>query len=271
MIYSMTMFFNEHDLTDLKIKEETPYVDQIIIQESLWTHVGNIKPIRFEADKYKDNSKVLHLIIDNTALYEKCDMKADRFSRANKERRYPVSVLPIQDDDILIVTDIDEIINGEEIPRIIEEVKLRGFVRLEMRAFYYYINVMQAENWSYPYAVNGKIAKQYGLDWLRLNMMGTILPNCGNHFGWLGTLEDIKNKIQNMAHTEFNTKEIVEGTEKRMEKLEDVVGRSDQEKLKVVPIDYLYPRTILNEYSEFKKYVYKEINDRRLSFVSEDK
>jgi hypothetical protein len=255
MIYSMTMYYNEPEIIDLKIKEETPYVDKIIIQESLWSHAGNLKPINFDAVKYRDNKKIIHLVIDNTAPYADCDIAKDRFSRANAERRYPLSVLAIEDDDILIVTDSDEIVNGEEITRIIRETKTRGFVRLGMRAFYYYINVIQANEWSYPYAVNGKIAKKFGLDWLRLNMTGIVLKNCGNHFGWLGNPDAIKNKIQNMAHTEFNTKKIVDETEKRMEQLEDVVGRTDQGVLKVIPIDHLYPRTILNNYAEWKKYV----------------
>jgi len=255
MIYSMTMYYDEPDIIDLKIKEETSYIDKIIIQESIWSHTGNLKPLRFDTKKYEDNKKVLHLVIKNADIYNNCDIEKDRFCRANAERRHPVSQFQIEDDDILIVTDSDEIVNGEEIPRIVRETKTRGFVRLGMRAFYYYINVMQAHEWSYPYAVNGKIAKKFGLDWLRLNMTGTILKNCGNHFGWLGSPDVIKNKIQNMAHTEFNTKEIVEGTEKRIAALEDVVGRTDQGPLTIIPIDHLYPRTILNNYAEWRKYI----------------
>lgn len=251
----MTMFFNEHDLTDLKIKEETPYVDKIVIQESIWTHVGNPKTICFQYDKYLENKKVIHLIVNEHSVFDGCDIQKDRFSRANAERRYPISKFQIADNDILLVTDIDEIINGEEIPRIVEETRRRGFVRLEMRAFYYYINVIQAEPWSYPYAVRGDLAKRLGLDWLRLNMTGTILRNCGNHFGWLGSPEDIKNKIKNMAHTEFNNDDIIEGTEKRLNNLEDVVGRKDQKPLKIIQIDHLYPKTILNNYSYWKKYI----------------
>lgn len=254
MIYSMTMYYDEPDIIDLKIKEETPYVDKIVVQESLWNHVGNVKPLRFDAVKYKENKRVVHLVIDNDVIYKDCNMQGDRFSRANAERRYPVSQFPIEDDDILIVADSDEIINGEEIPRIVSETRKRGFVRLGMRAFYYYINVMQADEWSYPYAVNGKIAKTLGLDYLRLQMVGTILKNCGNHFGWLGGVEKLKVKIQDMAHTEFNNPQVLEGVEKRLENLEDVVGRTDQPKLKVIPIDHLYPNTILNNFAEWRKY-----------------
>lgn len=252
MIYSMTLYFNEDDLVDLKIKEEHQYVDKIVVQESKWTHAGNLKPIRFNYKKYDD--KIVHLVIEDDAIYKDCDMNVDRFCRANAERRYPLSKLPIADDDVLLVTDIDEIINGEEIPRIVYETRKRGFVRLGMRAFYYYINAMQADEWSYPYACSGKIGKKLGLDWLRLNMTGTILKNCGNHFGWLGGAEAIKYKIQNMAHTEFNKPDIINNTEKRLANLEDVVGRTDQPKLSVINIDHKYPRTILNNYAEWKKY-----------------
>lgn len=252
MIYSMTLYFNEDDLVNLKIKEEHQYVDKIIIQESRWTHTGNIKPIRFN-NKY--DNKIVHLVIENNVIYKKCDLNVDRFCRANAERRYPLSQFPINDDDVIIVTDIDEIINGEEIPRIIYETQRKGFVRLAMRAFYYYINVLQSDEWSYPYACSGKIAKKYGLDWLRLNMTGTILKDCGNHFGWLGGEDAIKYKIQNMAHTEFNNPAVINNIKERLENLEDVVGRTDQPDLSVIKIDHLYPKTILNNYAEWKKYV----------------
>jgi len=247
----MTLYLNEDDIADLKIKEEAPYVDKIIIQESMWTHAGNLKPIRFNHKKY--DNKVTHLVIENDIIYKNCDLNIDRFCRASAERRYPLSQFPIADDDVILVTDIDEIINGEEIPRIVSETQKRGFVRLGMRNFYY-INVMQPGEWSYPYAVSGKIAKERGLDWLRLNMIGTILKNCGNHFGWLGGVEAINYKIQNMSHIEFNKPDIITNIEKRLEKLDDVVGRTDQPKLTIIDIDHKYPRSILNNFAGWKKY-----------------
>lgn len=272
MIYSTTMYYNNEEVLDLKIKEESPYVDKIIVVESLWTHVGNPKPINFPVDKYKDNPKVVHLLIDDESGYRNCDMTDNRFSRITVERNYPFFKLPIEDDDVFIVLDIDEILNGEKIPQIVEETRKWDFVRLDMRTFCYYINVESKFNtggittegnlakWAYPYGATGRKCKEAGgdLTLLRVQSMGPILPNCGHHFTYLGGFDKIVDKMKNAAHTELNNPEFLEGVKQRFENLDDITGRQGKDLLEVIEIDELYPKTIRENISAWQKYIFKK-------------
>ena len=267
MIYSMTMFFNEYDLLDLKIKEESPYVDKIVIVESKWTHSGNPKPLNLPIDKYKDNDKIVYLAIDDENIYRDCKKDADGsfHSRADTERNYPLVKLPIADDDILIVVDVDEIINGENISRIVEETRKYGITRICMRLFYYYINVHSPGVWTHPYAIMGGIAKQanhLGLFRSWTGQAGFRIENCGSHFAWLGGAKAVEDKLISFSHTEFATPEIISGIKERFEKLEDAVGRSWMPKLEIINIDELHPKIMRENIGEWTKYILnKETHD----------
>lgn len=261
MIYSISMFFNETDLLDLKIKEESPYVDKILIMEAAITHSGNLKPCNFPIDKYKDNKKVKHVFIKPEAFID-CP---GRWDKEERQRNLAMSHLEVTDDDILIVTDVDEIINGENIEKIIIETRKHGIVRIGMRLFYYHINVIQPNfQWPHAYAATGKKCKESSLSFLRtgpdrnngvFHTKFVYIPNCGNHFAWIGGTKKIEEKINNFAHEEFDTPEIKADIKKRFENLEDIVGRPWMEALTIIDIDELHPKTIRENMPEWAKYI----------------
>lgn len=254
MIYSITLFLNEHDLIDLKIKEEHLYVDKIIVVESSWTHQGNRKSINFQADKYKDKN-IEHLVVTDPSIYEGYDTKVDPHYRPHAERRYPFSVLPIADNDIVIISDCDEIINGENIPYVISQTRIHKFARMHMRMFYFYINTKIKDRWIHPAAAIASKWKYGNLQRIRdFSKDGVIINDCGNHFSYLGSSEEICRKIQSYSHPEFNTPEILNNIEKRKENLEDPLGRTSIS-LEKIEIDDLYPKTILNNLEYWKKYI----------------
>jgi beta-1,4-mannosyl-glycoprotein beta-1,4-N-acetylglucosaminyltransferase len=270
MIYSITLFFNEIDLLDLKIQEESPCIDKIVIAESKWTHQGKPKPLNFPVEKYKNNEKILYLPIEDETYYTDCNLQINRHSRAIADRNYPQTKLSINDDDIIIVTDLDEIINGNQIEKIVTEAKKHEFVRLDTRLFCYYINVWnqfqsgglttngKPANWAYPCAMTGKKYKTATIDNIRTFEIGPILPNCGNHFTSLGGAEKVAYKLQSYSHVEFNSPKVIAGIRKRIENLEDIAGRHDQQPLVVIAIDDKYPKTILNNLEEWQKYMYNK-------------
>jgi hypothetical protein len=256
----MTMFYDEIDLLDLKIKEESPYVDRIVVVESKVTHSGKAKALSFPAWKYGNKVKY---IVAHEEDFADCP---GRWDKEVRQRDIAARPFYIENDDVLIVTDIDEIINGENIPRIVAETRRHGLVRLDMRLFFYYINVQQPGYiCPHPYAVTGRIySENPSLSYLRTGPNrndGTFhanayhLSNCGNHFGWLGGVEKVKEKFNNFCHTEYDTPEVRAGIEARFEKLDNIVGRTDQPKFQIIDIDWLYPRTIRENLSAWNKYI----------------
>jgi len=262
MIYSITMFFNELDLLDLKIKEELPHVDKIIIVESEITHSGNPKPLNFPISKYKDNEKILY-VVASKSVFADCP---ERWDKEVRQRDYAMSRIILSDEDVLIVTDIDEIVNGENISSIVAETMLHGLVRLDMRLFFYFINVQQPHYiCAHPFAVTGKRYKENpSLSYLRtgpdrnsgdFHLNSFHLANCGNHFAWMGGVEKVREKFDNFCHTEYDTPEIRAGIEERYEKLGNIVGRTDQPAFVVIDVDERYPKTIRENISEWSKYI----------------
>jgi len=258
----MTMFYDEVDLLYLKIKEESPYVDRIIVVESYLTHSGQSKPLNFPLEILDENKKVIYIAASKDDFSD-CP---DRWDREVRQRDIAARRFYIENDDIIIATDVDEIISGENIPRIVSATRQHGLVRLDMRLFFYYINVMQP--WyicSHPYAVTGRIySENPSLSYLRTGPNrndGTFhsnayhLSNCGNHFGWLGGVEKIKEKFNNFCHTEYDTPEIRAGIEDRFNTLGNIVGRTDQPAFVVIDIDELYPKTIRDNLSNWTKYI----------------
>jgi len=137
MIYSSIMFFNELDLLDLKIAEESPYVDKIYITESPLTFTGNQKLLNFPVEKYKDNDKIVYLVTPKE-IYKDCKVAWDR---EFLQRNYAQAIIPFNDDDVCFVTDADEIICGDMFPTILHGLKAYQFVAMHMKLCMFYINV----------------------------------------------------------------------------------------------------------------------------------
>ena len=255
----MTMFFNELDLLDLKIKEESPYVDKIVVVESKWTHSGNPKPLNFPWEKYKNNNKIIYLVIYDETLYKDCKKgpEGSFHSRAEVERNLPQSAIPIASNDFVIVADLDEIVKGDQIERIIKEAAKFGHVRLKMEMYYYYINTY-ANIWTEAFCATGWLCSKYSFHHLRLRGEGPIIPNCGKHFSYLGSADTIKYKLQSFSHTELNTPEIINGIQERLDRLTDPAGKFLESPLTITEIDESYPKTIRDNISEWQKYIHKK-------------
>ena len=254
MIYSTSMFMNELELLDLKIKEESPHVDKIFIVESELTFTGNPKSVAFPKGKYDSYGNVEHVLLDKTMF----DNDTDAWVRQERQRNAITDLVSYSDDDVWIVMDLDEIIPGEYIPILVEETRKRGALRMGMQLYYYYINTQFTSDveW-HPIMTTGVAVREHTLDYLRdCVFFGHRVGNCGKHFSYLSNPEGISLKLKSFAHTELGGPEFtdVERIKNHMDQLSDICGRG--KKLEVVEIDSSYPKTILNNLAEWEQYIY---------------
>lgn len=257
MIYYASLFFNELDLLDLKIREESPYVDKMFIVESELSFTGNQKSVNYPKGKYDNYKNVEHVLLKESFFPK----GITAWEREHVQRNAIRSLVGYNDDDIWIVTDIDEIIVGKNIPMLVEETAKHGHICIGMQIYYYYINALYPRGWDYPFMCTGKVAR--GHDFQDIVKRRGISPekivtNCGKHFSYLGSPADISLKLKSFSHTEYSTPYYSnEHTIKdRIANLEDVCGR--KKVMKVVPIDSSYPQTILDDLPAWEKYIYKE-------------
>lgn len=202
MIYDCFMFFDELMLLEIRLKELDSVVDRFVLVESTHTHSGKSKRLYY--DEVKDNEifapykdKIFHLIY-------RTPMEADRFANDRNQRNYiSEGLLEAQPDDIIIVTDLDEIVNHKTV-ELMKQYHDPG--RLIMKLFYYSFNCRANQEWGYPASCRFKDFP--GADKLRMEGVETftrVYVNAGWHFSYLVKPEDIPKKLEAFAHAEFDT------------------------------------------------------------------
>jgi beta-1,4-mannosyl-glycoprotein beta-1,4-N-acetylglucosaminyltransferase len=196
------MLFDELMLLEIRLKELSPVVDKFVLVEATHTHSGI--PKRLYYDEVKDSEvfapfkdKIIHLIYDEP-------MEADRFANDRNQRNYIVNGLTdAEPDDIIIVSDLDEIVDHRAIP-VMEQTS--GCGRLIMKLFYYYFNCRASQDWIFAAFCrfrNYETANKLRLD-ISPAFSGNII-NAGWHFSYLVPPEKIPKKLEAFAHAEFDT------------------------------------------------------------------
>lgn len=235
------------------MKELNPVVDRFVLVESTHTHSG--KPKRLYYDEVKDSEifapfkdKIIHII-------HKMEPDTDRWVNENAQRNaIAEGLINAKPDDIIIVSDIDEIVNRKIVPFMEQTF---GPTRLIMKFFYYYFNCRaQREGWFFAAFCRFKDFQTAQL--LRLgNKNGyhkQVLTNAGWHFSYLVSPEEIPNKLESFAHSEFDTDYFkdVERLRKCVEAGTDILDRPDM-KFVVEPLDA--PECVMRDRDKYKEFI----------------
>jgi beta-1,4-mannosyl-glycoprotein beta-1,4-N-acetylglucosaminyltransferase len=207
------IFYNELDLLNYRLNILYDVVDYFIIVEATHTFAGHSKELFFQKNRHvfaKFSSKIIHIVVDDLP-YKYPDINYDNREQWINEKfqrncggRGLSRITDLNDDDLLIISDIDEIPD----PRIIKQSIISDIsvVSLEMHFYYYNLNSKIKDNW---YS-----AKLISVHELRKsnNCFETVrfinykyIPNCGWHLSYFGDVKFIQNKLHNFSHQEFNT------------------------------------------------------------------
>lgn len=249
------MFFNERLLLDLKLSEELNAVDEFIIVEADKTFQGKQKGLSLLNNNLDPKIKTIFLSTFSTNPWENEKLQRNSSLPSNYDN-----------EDIFIVTDVDEINRNEDIPSIIEAARKHGLVRLQQKMYYYKINLCVSVNsyWELPFAVTGRYLRENNLtfDDIRRSKSGFRLHTNGKHFSYLGSPSDISLKIKSFSHKEYNKEEFTNKIKikNRIANKKDPFDRNKV--LEVVEIDSTYPNTILQNLDKWKDFIikYKEHN-----------
>jgi hypothetical protein len=265
MIYTFTMLYNELDLLRLKIAEEREYVDKIVVVEAGRTFRNYPKEFCFPLDEYRNDPKIVYFKIEDEERLK--GWNKDRFGEI-MQRNYAQSKFDFEPDDCIIVTDIDEIIRCDEIPKICDALRKYSYIGLEMKLYQYYLNAYRGD-WKLPFACSGETAKKFTFNNLRWHFSNSeefadvppnppVLSIKGGHFSYLGNAEQIAKKIKEGA-VEFKDEywSDVNRIREKILKLQDLFDRNAESASKtlIVSIDDSYPETILRNMEYWKRYV----------------
>ena len=268
MIYDCFSYLDEDLLLNLRLNILDKYVDYFVIVEGDKTWQNNSKELKFDINKYeKFKDKIIYIKV--TDLPD----GRDPYSRENHQRNSILKgLMNSKDQDIIIISDLDEIPNPEVFKNFKKEMRFAVF---KQKHFYYKFNLQSKNN---PYWLGSRIClKEYlispqwlrdlkfkkrpfwRLDKFRLN---NIIENGGWHFCNLKKPESLLYKYKNLCETDdpIHFKEKIdqkylniEEIKKRINEGQDIIGRKDS--FIKVNLDNSFPKFLTNNQSLYSDWL----------------
>jgi beta-1,4-mannosyl-glycoprotein beta-1,4-N-acetylglucosaminyltransferase len=267
-VYDCIIYLDEDFLLNLRFNILDNFVDHFVIVESNRTWQNNKKKFNFDINNFKKFSdKITYIKVEDMPDGE------NPWLRENFQRNCILRGLSsANDEDLIIVSDADEIPNPEKI--VIFDFK-RKYGVFEQEQFYYKLNLF---NYSQPIWRGSKACVKKYLktpQWLRelkikrrpfwrvdKKNLNYSIKNGGWHFCNLKTPSQLLFKYRNLCEYKDNYvffNKINENflderiIEENIKNQKDIIGRADVFKKK--NIDSSYPKYILNNIKKFQDWI----------------
>ena len=135
MVIDAVCFFQELDLLELRLTELDAVVDRFVIVEANRTHKGTLKPLHYAENKARFaewENKIVHIVCP---LMDDGDgLPAIRRREMTQRNAILQGIRDCADDDVILISDCDEIPRSELIPTYLED----GIVATYLQKLYYY-------------------------------------------------------------------------------------------------------------------------------------
>lgn len=283
-IYDAFMFFNELDLLEIRMEILNEYIDYFVISECNRTFSGLDKPFYYEENKErfkKFHHKIIHKkftdtpersydlhslkktgnskddllynsIIESASTNMHLGLQEHQWMRDYTQREFVKrGLVDCQDDDIILLSDLDEIPNPEIIRDIEIYIPKETFAHLMMKMSQYYINVRKDEVWYGTKVCRYEYLKNIESNYMRnAKDQGIHIDDAGNHLTFLGGIEKIKTKISSYGHIEYANENIFNNLSTRIDNFQDIFGRGDSRYYKV-EMDESFPKYIRDNIDKY--------------------
>ena len=211
MIYLKTYCYAPHEVEFIvaNLKECYDYIDKMIVCESDLNHTGVKRPF-----EYSDLKSLVPEELSDKLDYHACEVY-DITARAYEDeaaihgvnepvmRSYFTKLYNFSDNDIIISIDADEILYGEQLPYIIEQVSKQGAVRLKLRQFFYKKTYLwEGRDFVSPIATYyGVINPKFPNNWRDIGNVTEEYVGC--HFSWCMGVEAMIHKLDTYSHPRY--------------------------------------------------------------------
>jgi len=208
-IYDCFLFFNELELLEIRFQELYDHVDKFVLVEACETFRGTKKPLFFEQNKHlfqKYSDKIIHVIVDD---HFEC------FSAWDRETYHRNQIMRglknCQPDDIIFISDVDEIMRPEKIESIVKQlatIPANQFkmILLRQTLYRYFFNRLDSKDNPWP----GTVALYYK-DLLKASPeycrrirqdVPQVMYDAGWHFTYMGGYQRVVTKLSSFSHAE---------------------------------------------------------------------
>ena len=286
MIYDCIPFFNELDILKLRLGVLNPIVDKFIIEEATVTFSGEPKELCFEKNKEMFREylpKIEYIVVDNSPV-DVTTHERDKFQKNALVK----GLRDATEDDIILLSDVDEIPNPKALQKIIAEFDQEKVYHLAQRMFYCFLNMeevsgkllsitgefpgIEHRQWLGTKVFSKKSIPEKGI--IELREASTTAANAvrvaegGWHFGYMGSSGEkdvakrIGTKVIAAAHQEYNDSVLLAEAADRLLLGQDLFGRDA--KFEWVEIDDSYPEYLLKHRREYEYLIMPPVSKGKL-------
>lgn len=259
--YDCFTFFNELDVLEFRLQELYDTVDHFVIAEANLSHSGKPKDyiLLDNWERFKPYAdKIIRIQVDNFPNTDNSWVR-EKFQRyalmQGLEHRQP--------DDIIITSDLDEIPRAEIIEMIKEDENDYERYILAIPMFQYKINYMKIHERSKQWNIivtrarvytNPQQEREYTFPWVPNPADVVYLDHGGWHFTYFGDDAHSITKIQNFAHTETDTPEMIarHNIEWMVKNKYGHHGINQEERFEIVQVDDYFPKCITENLSKWQ-------------------
>lgn len=285
MVYDCIPFFNELDILKLRLHILDPIVDRFIIEEATVTFSGEPKELCFEKNKAMFQEflpKIEYIVVDDSPK-EATTHERDKFQKNALAK----GLKDAADEDVIILSDVDEIPNPKALENIIAEFDPDKVYHLAQRMFYCFVNMEEVSGnllsitgdfpgvekrmWLGTKVFSKKSIPEKGI--IEMREAPTTASNAvrvaegGWHFGYMGSRQEtdvsrrIGTKVVAAAHQEYNNADTLAEAMDKLILGQDIFGRDAR--FKRVEVDDSYPEYLLKHIEEYRYLIMPPVSKRR--------
>jgi len=257
------IFYNELDMLELRLTELNDIVDYFVLVECTKTHSNSDKELYFENNKTRFSKyldKIVHIIVKDNIP------QSSSFDREIYQRNCideGIKKLNLNSDDIIIITDLDEIPDSKTVLDLKNNNAVNGIYCLEMDLYYYNMSCKYFEKWIQPKILNYDSYIKYDSKPHVLTHTGLIFPiikNGGWHFSYFGDIEFIKNKVKNSSsHNLFDYLENMYDNDRITKQIQNCSDFFERPHCSFSYIDVNNNTYLPYKYEEFKDFLNKKL------------
>eukprot|EP00668_Euglena_longa_P001333 GGOE01001579.1.p1 GENE.GGOE01001579.1~~GGOE01001579.1.p1 ORF type:complete len:620 (-),score=131.55 GGOE01001579.1:366-2159(-) len=198
------LFTTELDMLEVKLYESFEAVGLFVVMESNTTFQGQPRPLVFPPWRNhprfaRFSRKIRYLTFSPT---QQCEQ--DAWACELEQRTHSVHRANLQANDLVMVTDADEIISLDVMRRLRDCNHLTP-IAMELTFFYYSVRLHRLEEgWQVPAYTRWQAMRVTGLGLRRTSLASTLIRSAGWHFSYFGGPAVIHQKLLSFSHTEYS-------------------------------------------------------------------
>ena len=261
------IFYNELDMLELRLTELNDIVDYFVLVECTKTHSNDDKELYFENNKDRFSKyldKIVHIVVkDNIPQTSSSDREIYQRNCIDDG----IKKLNLNSEDILIITDLDEIPDSKTVLDLKNNNAINGIYYLEMDLYYYNMTCMYQKKWHQPKILNYDTYIKYDMkphilthEYYHFRSNCPIIKNGGWHLSYFGDVEFIKNKVKkSSAHNSFNHLENLYDDNRIIKQIQNCSDLFERPTDPFGYIDINNNTYLPHKYEQFKDFLNKKI------------